>query len=520
MISFEATPLAPLPDVDWEQLARGRALKLDQALRPAFLAHGPAAENLARLLGGALCITTGQQPGLFTGPLFTLYKALSAISLARVAETALGKPVVPVFWVAGDDHDFAEANHCFVPDSQGDVQKIELRQRDAEAPLTPLYREVLGPDVRDAIARVRDSLPEGEFRNEVLAWLERHYRPETDFSTAFAGALAELLGPHGLVVFVANHPASKRVIAPWIRRALADAGPLDQALAAHADRLAAGGKEVPVSVGDGATLVMLESNSGRDRLVVRDSAYIGRRSGEQWKQSQLVQLLEREPERFSPNVLLRPVVEAAILPTLAYAGGPGELAYLEQTAPVYGALGVVPQARIPRWSGRALEARVQRALEKYGLTADELGQQGSRLETELLREEIPGEARAAMEALRAHLDREYQAILSAAVTIDPTLQRPAESARNAALAGITDLEKRMVSHLKKKKDVVTSQLSRARTSLFPQGEPQERVLSPVSFLGRYGPVFVDLAAAAAVDWYQRPSLSLPSLPLRAGRAAP
>src|SRR5438045_4856433 len=127
MINLETTPVAELPPIDWGALARNRSPASGDLL-PAFLAGGAAEANLQRLVKGALCITTGQQPGLFTGPLFTLYKALSAIELARSAEAALGRPVVPVFWVAGDDHDFAEANHCFVLDAQGELQNITIRE--------------------------------------------------------------------------------------------------------------------------------------------------------------------------------------------------------------------------------------------------------------------------------------------------------------------------------------------------------------------------------------------------------
>ncbi len=495
MITFEPTPLGDPSAPDWQALAR-EPRALAAGLRPAFVANGDAQANLDRLLAGALCVTTGQQPGLFTGPLFTVYKALSAVALARNAESALGRPVVPVFWVAGDDHDFAEANHVFVLNAKGDVERVELRQRASTAALTPLYRETLGPDVVAAIQRIAELTPEAEFKGSALEWLSRHYRPETDFASAFGGALAELLGAHGLVVFYANHPSAKRAMAPLLGRALAGAGDLDRSLAARARELGALGRDVPVVVGEGATTVMVEGSLGRDRLVLRDGQYVTRRSGESWDAGSVARLLETSPGRFSPNVLLRPVVEAAILPTLAYAGGPGELAYLEQADPLYEGLDVAPQARIPRWSGRVIEARVARALEKQGITADALETEGARLEADLLREEIPAGARAAMQRLRSELEREYQAIGAAALEVDPTLQKPVESARNAALAGVSDIEKRLIAHLKKRNDITTSQISRARASLFPQGQPQERILSTVSFLGRYGPPFLAQASSA------------------------
>src|SRR5205823_7192447 len=135
---------------------------------------GPGRDRLAQ--GEVLVVTTGQQPGLFTGPLYTIYKALSAIALARRLERAGGAPVVPVFWVAGDDHDFAEGNHAWFLNAAGDAEQIVLRVRAADAPLVPLAREVAGPEIAPALARLRDGTPETEFKASVLDWLERSYR--------------------------------------------------------------------------------------------------------------------------------------------------------------------------------------------------------------------------------------------------------------------------------------------------------------------------------------------------------
>ncbi len=494
-LRFEATPFAPRAAFDARALAARRPAGLDAALAPAFRAHGRAQANLDRLLAGARCITSGQQPGLLTGPVFTIYKALSAVQAAREAEGALGEPVVPVFWVAGDDHDFAEANHCYVMSAAGEAERLELRVRPAEAALTPLYREPVGAGIAAVLERLEALTPASEFRAGVLDWLARHYRPAATLSEAFAGAMAELLAPYGVVVFDASHPAAKRRMAPWILQAIERADQLTSALDARARELEGEGQPVPVATGDGATTVMLEGRLGRDRLVAKDGRFETRRAAERLTGPELRALLEREPERFSPNVLLRPVVEAAILPTLAYAAGPGELAYLPQADPIYPILGVEPQARLPRWSGRVVEARVQRVLEKFGIDVPALSE-GGRLETELARDDLPPEAREALAALREGIEREYGQLLTPATTIDPTLKRPVESARNAALSGVADIEKRLVAHLKRQNETVTAQLARARAAIYPLGRTQERVVTVASFLIRYGEAFLQDAMHA------------------------
>lgn len=490
-VRFESTPLAASTFSDPVPLADRRRVAFRPELADAMLAHGSASEQLARLVGGALCVTTGQQPGLLTGPLFTVYKALTAVALADALSDRLGEPVIPVFWVAGDDHDLAEANHVHFLTRENDVRRVTLRDRDPEAPLTPLYREPLGAEVNAVVAAIAGDAPDTEFRSDVLRWLERHYRPEADFATAFAGALAELLGRFGLVVLQPTHPAAKRAMAPLLIDTLRAATALDRDLDARAAELRAEGRAAPVPVGDGATGVMVEGRLGRDRLVLDGGTFVARRSGEAWPLDRLERVAAEHPERLSPNVLLRPAVEAALLPTVAYVGGPGELAYLPQTEPNYRLLGVNPQHPFPRWSARLVEQRVTKVLAKYGIAADDLLR--SDLETALIRGDMPDDVRAPLAGLRTTLGEQYQRLQDAATGIDPTLKKPVQSARNSALAALTDLEKRIVAHLKKQNEIVVQQVGKARNSIYPGGQPQERVFTVAPYLIRYGMGLLDAA---------------------------
>ncbi len=498
-LDFEATPIAGGLPPDPGRLDAARAIRLSPDLRPAFLAQGAARENLDLLFGGALCVTTGQQPGLFTGPLYTVHKAVTAVALARALAARLGHAVVPVFWVAGDDHDFAEGNHTYVLGASNDVEHLVLRERDPSAPLTPLYREPVGDDVARLFGALRAGLPETEFRPAVLEWLERHYRPEADLAGAFAETMSELLGPLGLVVFQPTHAAAKRAMTPWLLRVLEGAAPLNEALVRQAAELQRAERAAPVGVGDGATMVMIEGRLGRDRLLLDGNGYVGRRAGERWTGAELARLAAEDPQRLSPNVLARPAIEAVLLPTLAYVAGPGELAYLPQAEPVYRALGVPAQAAVPRWSGRVMEARVRKVLEKYRIPVDGLNQPEGRLEASLVAEELPTAARDALATLRAAQTREYERLAEAAASVDPTLRKPIESARNTALGGLADIEKRLVGHLKKQNEILLQQVDKARRNLFPLGQPQERVFNVASYAVRYGPAFLDavLAACAA-----------------------
>ena len=479
-----------------------RAGGLDPSLAAAFVAS-PGREQLlqALLQPGALAVTSGQQPGLFTGPLYTLHKALSTAALARVLERKWERPVVPIFWSAGDDHDFAEASQAAWIRADGALATASLPPRPADAPLTPMYRELLGDAVVPALEALLGDLPPSEFRELPTEWLRRHYRPDATVAAAFAGAMAELLAPAGILVYDSTHPAAKRAAAPLVIRALEQAAELDRDLDVHAESLGEAGRHSGVTIGDGAALVMLEAAQGRDRLVASDGGFVTRRGRERFDLATLRRIADEEPERLSPNVLLRPVVEAAVLPTVAYLGGPGELRYLLYTPPVYSRLGVERQLPMPRWSGVLVEPRVDRALEKFGATLDELLGLPGTLEARLVRSQLPPEVTGALAALRATLERDYEVIARSAVEIDPTLARPVEGVRNQALGGTQDIEKKLIQHLKRRQETELGQIGRARTAVQPGGKPQERVLTVAPFLAREGPRLVDDLVTAIEQWY-------------------
>lgn len=473
MISRIVSTLPPPPPGMMAQLPAGKARRTDPGVLSAIL-PGPGRERLAA--GDVLVVTTGQQPALFTGPLYTVYKALTAIVLARCLEAARGVPVVPVFWVAGDDHDFAEANHAAVLGKDGEVIDIVLRERPHEAPQLPLFREQCGADIVSALAALNTALPDSEFKPGVLEWLQKSYRPDTNLADAAAGVINAMLGSRGLAVFRAHDRAAKRVAAPWILRGLDE------------------------TLDDGLTPVLVEGKLGRDRLRNEGGDFVTRRSGEKFTRAQLEDIASEAPERLSPNVLLRPVVEAALFPTIAYVGGPGEMEYLPESAPLFSRLGVAPQTPIRRWSGLIIEARVEKVLTKHGLTPADFDGNPGVLETRLAQADLPPALAAALTELRGDIEARFGRISGEVQKLDPTLERTVESARNAALAGTHEIEKKLVASLKRAQGTQASQLARARAALAPSGKPQERVLTVASFLARYGAALLDDVDAEVARW--------------------
>ena len=286
----------------------------------------------------------------------------------------------------------------------------------------------------------------------------------------------QLLGGRGLAVFRAHDRNAKRAAAPWLLRGL------------------------DITLDDGLTPVLVEGQLGRDRVRKDGNEFVLRRSGERCTRAQLESFATDTPERLSPNVLLRPVIEAALFPTLAYVGGPGEMEYLPEAAPLFTSLGVAPQAHVPRWSGVIIEARVEKVLNKHGLTPADFDSQPGTLETRIAKAELPPELAESLKALRDDVESRFARITGEVQQLDPTLERTVQSARNAALAGTNEIEKKLVASLKRTQGTLVSQLARARAALMPDGKPQERVLSIVSFLARYSGALLDQIDPEVARW--------------------
>lgn len=466
-----------VPPLDPRAIPAGRPRRVSDDVLAATL-PGPGRDRLAS--GAVLAVTTGQQPGLFTGPLYTIHKALSAVVVARRLEAERRVPVVPVFWLAGDDHDFAEANHAWVLGQDGEPVRIVLRERPHEAPQLSVFREPCGPDAAAALTALAAALPDSEFKAEVLAWLDQAYRPDTNLADAAAHALSALLASRGLAVLRAHDRAAKRAATSVFLRALDE------------------------TLDDGLSPVLVEGRLGRDRLKKDGADYVTRRSGERFTRAQLEQIARDTPERLSPNVLLRPVVEATLLPTVAYLGGPGEMEYLPESAPLFSRLGVAPQAPLRRWSGLIIESRIERVLKKHGLTPDDFSEPAGALESRLARADLPPDLASALAELRDNVEERFARISGEVQRLDPTLERTVASARNAALAGTNEIEKKLVASLRRSQGTVAGQLARARAALAPSGKPQERVLTLASFTARYGTSLLTEVEAEVARWAGAP----------------
>ncbi len=471
------TAWAARAEVVREQYRAGAWLDL---LAPAFAAEGPAASALERVGGGAgVVVTTGQQPGLFGGPLYTLAKALSARALAERLERATGMPVAPVFWAATDDTDWEEGRRAYVV-GDGAVEELALTQAPPEG--TPVSRAVLGDEV-DALRARLTAACGAAAHAPALEAVERAYAAGRTAGDAYVRLLRELLGPLGIAVLDASHPATRAAGFQLMRRALLKSAAIADALAARSAVIGAAGFTPQVREVAGLSLVFREEYDGRKRRLRTDEART------------LVPLVA--PGELAPNVLLRPVVERGILPTVAYVAGPGEYAYFAQVSAVAEALAVPAPLAVPRWSGTVVEPRAARALASLGIDADALRDPRA-VETSLARRLAPAALEREFEAFGAAIDARIAALGAVTGGGDPLLtERAREGARLQLRGRVSRLERRALAAVKRREAAAMRTLATAQAALMPNGSRQERVLSFLPLLARYGPALTDRMLARA-----------------------
>jgi bacillithiol biosynthesis cysteine-adding enzyme BshC len=443
----------------------------------------PAIDAAARLAQpGSVAILTGQQAGVFGGPLYTLFKAVTAIQLARQAGAAYGVDAVPVFWVDTEDHDWEEVRAARVLDREGSLADVVLPDVPG-AGLQSVANLVLDDGVAGAIDRLADLLAPTEFTGDVIAAIRRRYQPGARPGVAFAGWLEDLLGRHGLVVFEADDASLKPLVADLFAAEL-DARPTSR-LAREAGRTMAGLGHAPqVDPAEDAVALFYLDAGGRRGIRARGGQYA---IGESLRPAAD---LRREaldhPERFSPNVLMRPVVQDRLFPTAAYVAGPAELAYQAQLLAVYGEFGVEPPLLYPRASATLLDGAAMRFLERSGLPLEALqGRDEATLNT-WLSSQLPAGLEQAIEETDRLISERVNALKDAVASIDPTLAGATDTTRDRMRETLKNLHGKVIQAAKRKDDTLRRQFHRARALAFPEGAPQERVLNVAFFANRYG----------------------------------
>lgn len=426
-------------------------------------ANIPALKRAAEV---GVVVTTGQQAGLFGGHMLTLVKALSARALAGSIERVTGVPTATIFWAATDDADFVEAASVVIP---GTGEPRTLALTEAPEPGTPMSQarmRGLGP-LLDAMAAVAGSAGE-----EGIAVLRRCYRDGATVGDAYVALMREVLAPWDIAVLDASHPSVLEAARSVTSTALSRSAIIEKDLNAWTADLEKKGFRPQVEAVPGLSLVFANEKNAKRRVpIVEAQAVAGAKIP------------------LSPNVLLRPVVEASILPTVAYAAGPGEIAYFAQIPPIANALGVPTPVAVPRWSTTIVEPSIQRILDRYEVSIEQLRDFDGLL-TRLVRSRIPGDLSEPLAELRTAIDRAAKALDLAAPgsKVDAKIIEGIRAQLNLRL---DRGERRITAAVKRNETELRRDLGTARASLYPNGVRQERALSFVPFVARYGDPLIE-----------------------------
>jgi bacillithiol biosynthesis cysteine-adding enzyme BshC len=470
------------------KLARQTTLKpelrqaVTQVLRDQnqkFGSDAAAQANLDRLASGAAAIVTGQQVGLLSGPSYTIYKAVTALRLARDL-TAAGTPAVPIFWLAAEDHDLAEVNHCYWP-TKGEPARLELPSNGAAK--GSVGRIPLGDQVTALIKQAAE-LTEGPARKEILQAIEDSYGPSETYSSAFGKLLARIFAGTGLILLDPLSTELHRLASPLYREALEQHAELTKELIERSKALEQAGYHAQVKVTDGSTLLFVNVDGERLPLRAKEKGFaLGDRA---LSQAEASKLLSDTPEVFSPNALLRPVIQDYLLPTAAYVGGPAEIAYFAQASVVYQRLlGRMP-VMMPRASFTLVAAHTAKQLRKYGLELPDLfrGQVSLRAKMEqvLLPEGLARRLEESAAALRKLMDGLREPIEK----LDPTLVGALENAQGKMQYQFDNLAGKAAHAVAQRSAVLEAHERELMGSLYPRGELQERSLCALPMLAAQG----------------------------------
>jgi uncharacterized protein YllA (UPF0747 family) len=469
--------------------------------------------NLDLLESGAVAIVTGQQCGLFLGPAYTIYKALSALRISQQM-TRSGIEAVPIFWMASEDHDLAEVDHVYWPTSAnsaaaqaGDaIEKLEL-PAGAQDEGRSVGSVLLGKGIEALVRKAADSLS-GTDASEYARAIAAAYRPDETFGSAFARLMSKLFAGRGLILLDPQDARLHQLAAPILQRAAQQQEALTAALLAQNKKIEKAGYHAQVRVSESSTLLFrIEGGLGpearkEDGRSVPATAAPGRAPGkrialkrinsgfaagaEHFSAQELAAAIAAAPELFSPNALLRPIVQDFLLPTVAYIGGPAEIAYFAQNRVLYEKLlGRMP-AILPRASFTIIEPEIARILTRYDLNPTDVFAGKQSLSAQMERRHIPRGLAAKFSAEQKKLERMLADLRKPLTKLDPTLVGALETSARKILFQLEKLRRKAGRASDFRAGILAKHETAILTALYPQHALQERSLSLIPFLARHG----------------------------------
>lgn len=451
---------------------------------------GKTFSNIERLRDPECCaVVTGQQTGLFGGPLYTLYKAITAIRLAGVMQERLSAPVVPVFWIESEDHDFEEATVTTVLDGRGLPERIAYQPANRVEGL-PVSSVVIEREMEEALKALDSALPRTEWKDALVELIKCSFAEGTGYLDAFASFIYALLGDRGLILVTPSDEKLKEMSLPLFRREIETAPASAGLIVESGERLGSLGMHAQINVKSGR-VSLFHHDPARRPIYFEDGLFSIENAGSARSRDEMLELLDRSPSSFSTTVSLRSLMQDFLFPTLAYVAGPGEISYWAQLGGLYRHFGIPEPVVYPRMSLTILEEKHGKVLEKYGIGIEEaLHDQGRAIEEKISRS-LPADFIDRIGQSRASIEEAVRELQRDAVAIDANLEPAFRHFAGKLDSQWDGLARKMQDAWSAKDTIVKSHKEKVRNSLFPGGALQERTLNPVSFLVKYDRAFIE-----------------------------
>jgi bacillithiol biosynthesis cysteine-adding enzyme BshC len=443
--------------------------------------------NIARLRAGASAVVTGQQVGLFGGPLFSILKALTAVKLAEEA-TAAGVDAVPIFWLATTDHDLAEVNHTLLPGPDASLHRLATPSRGLDE--APVGTVTFGPEIEPVVQSAIELLG----ATPATDFLRDSYRPGETLGSGFAHLFSRLFAEFGVILMDPSDAEFHAVAAPLYRAAIERAAELDDALLARGKALENAGYHQQAKVTPSSTLLFTLKGGARVPIHRRTNGTPATVeflvNDEKLSPDELLRRIVTAPHDFSPNVLLRPVVQDYLLPTLAYTGGAAEVAYFAQSGVVYAKLLGHVTPIVPRFSATIVEQKPKALLDRYGLTLPEVFHGEEVLRETLAAKVLPVELQQAFDRANASVHESMVVVREALAKLDKTLVDASDNAGSKIQHQLESLRARAARAELRQSEVVSRHAQQLTNSLFPNKTLQEREIAALYYLSRFGVEFL------------------------------
>ncbi|MCA1053412.1 bacillithiol biosynthesis cysteine-adding enzyme BshC [Rossellomorea aquimaris] len=446
-------------------------------------------ESLHKLRGGAVTVVAGQQAGLLTGPLYTIHKIISIIKLARQQEEALNHPVVPVFWIAGEDHDYQEVNHIFL-ENNGRMEKIGYPERVIEKKMTsdiPFDKAVMKGWINDIL----QTLGETEHTNDLLFHLNKMVDEEDDIVRFFAHFVMHLFKDTGLLVVDSAYPPLRKLEKSRFHNLIENSEHITNAVLQQQEEIRNHGFSTQLELTKQAANIFVSLKDERELLEREGTMFKAKSSGEAFSSEELLMVLEQKPEAFSNNVVTRPMMQEWLFPTLAFIGGPGEIAYWGELKKAFEHVGLNIPPVVPRLNITLVEREVGKKLEHLDLSLLGVLMEGVSIQRERYWNSIKVPSlEDNIDQLEQLLKERYVSIRNSAEEIGGGLNQIIDKNLSIHLQQFEFLRNRADKALKARHDKTFSDFTKVENSLIPNGGPQERTWNALYFLNKYGVGFI------------------------------